>query len=158
MLRMSDPPDETGRFYRFSQGRASEQMINDPESMRRTAQFGSIGDPESMRKIGVYGSPQDPESIRKSAAFGAQDDPDSVVRNRASAGKAEASSSQFARQANLDDPENLPRSATFAACSSEQDALRQGIGQDPNSSATFAGTDGSDAQQSNLITAFGKQN
>ena len=53
-----------------------------------------------MRKIGVYGSPYDPESIRKSAAFGTQDDPDSVLRNSASAGKAEASPSQFAGQAN----------------------------------------------------------
>ena len=147
MLRMSDPPDETGRFNRFSQGRASEQVMNDPESMRRTAQFGSIGDPESMRKIGVYGSPQDPESIRKSAAFGAQDDPESIVKNSASAGKGETSPSQFAGQANQVDPEDLPRSATFAACGSEQDALRQVVGQDPNSSATFAGTDGSDAQQ-----------
>ena len=98
MLRMSDPPDETGRFNR-SIGRGSE-LMNDPESMRRTAQFGSIGDPESMRKIGAFGSPEDPESIRKSAAFGAQDDPESIVRNSASAGKGETSPSQFAGQAN----------------------------------------------------------
>ena len=84
MLRMSDPPDETGRFNR-SMGRGSE-LMNDPESMRRTAQFGSIGDPESMRKIGAFGSPEDPESIRKSAAFGGQDGPESTSKSGAFAG------------------------------------------------------------------------